>query len=338
MFVTMAASNDGIPEGLYPMRAVTRFTGLSPDVVRVWERRYDAVTPDRTAGRARRYSSTDIRRLLMLNELTRRGHSIGDVARLADDRLRDMLDRDSILREPMAPQFRPDPEANRDGIVAEYLGAMGRFEVRRAQEVLGAAAALLPPTTFLFDVIMPILREVGLRWSRDEMGIAHEHVVSSHVKGFLTGLLRLVPPPAPGAPRLLAATPRNHHHEFGALMAAYLGAVRGWDVVYVGPDIPGDDLRMAADLAGADLIVLSVLRVPTPKDLKELATELRALARRVTLWIGTPPEHPIRQHVKNIRFFDRLEDLLAALDERRQVLALHEASPPTHAQEASTTI
>ena len=327
MFVPMAASNDGIPEGLYPMRAVTRFTGLSPDVVRIWERRYEAVTPDRTAGHARRYSSTDIRRLLMLNELTRRGHSIGDVARLPDERLRGLLERDSILNEPAVSQARPDPDANREGIVAEYLGAMGRFEVRRAQEILGAAAALLPPTAFLFDVVMPILREVGLRWSHQQLGIAHEHVVSSHVKGFLTGLLRLVPPPGPGAPRMLAATPRNHHHEFGALMAAYLGAVRGWDVVYVGPDIPGDDLRMAADLAGADLIVLSVLRIPPPKELQELASELRTLARRTTLWIGSPPDHPIRRQVKTIRAFDRLEDLLGALDERRQVLASRGAPP-----------
>jgi methanogenic corrinoid protein MtbC1 len=125
---------------------------------------------------------------------------------------------------------------------------------------------------------------------------------------------------------MLAATPRNHHHEFGALMAAYLGAVRGWDVVYVGPDIPGDDLRMAADLAGADLIVLSVLRVPPPKELKELASELRALARRTTLWIGSPPGHPILRQLKNVRAFNRLEDLLGALDERRQVLASTAAS------------
>ena len=302
------------------MRAVTRFTGLSPDVIRVWERRYQAVAPDRTAGRARRYSATEIRRLLMLHELTRRGHGIGDVARLPDERLRELLERDSVLGRP-SEHPAVTGRASCDGVVAEYMGAMGRFDVRRAQDILAAAAAMLPTTTFLFEVVVPVLREVGERWSRHELGIAHEHVVSSHVKGFLTGLLRLVPAPAPGAPRLLAATPRNQQHEFGALMAACLGAVRGWDVAYLGPDIPAADLGIAADLADADLVVVSVLRVPPPKELVELAAELKALARRTTLWIGSPPGHPICALLKNVRAFDRLEDLLDALDERQRLLA-----------------
>lgn len=318
MVTAMQKPTDKVPEGLYPMRAVTRFTGLSPDVIRVWQRRYGAVEPDRTEGRARRYSAGEIRRLMLLQELTRRGHSIGDVARLPDERLQTLLRRDAIL-EPAAPPPPMNEGHSLAALVDEYLADIARFETRRAYDTLARAAALLPPAVFALGVVVPILREVGDRWARKDLTIAHEHVVSAHMKGFLTGLLRLTPAPPAGAPRLLAATPRNHDHEFGALMAAWLASVDGWDATYAGPNLPPDDLVAAAEGCRADVVVLSVLRVPPPKEMDELAADLKALSRRMRLWVGLPSGHPLRARLKGVRTFERLEDLLEALDGLRRL-------------------
>lgn len=318
MVTPMKKEADRIPEGLYPMRAVTRFTGLSADVIRVWQRRYGAVEPDRTEGRARRFSADQIHRLLTLHELTRRGHSIGEIARLPDDRLRELLDRDSLLASPQA-SMPPAAGQTLESVIAEYLGAVGRFEMRRAQELLFRSGALLAPMTFVLNIAIPVLREVGDRWSRGELGIAQEHIVSGHMKALLSGLLRLAPPPLPGAPRLLAATPAGQQHEFGALMATYLAAMEGWEAIYAGPDLPLDALVAAADLARADLVLLSVLRVPSPGETRALERSLRSLARRVDTWVGLPADHPLRRRLGSLRTFDRLEDLLPALEERRSL-------------------
>lgn len=310
-----------VPDGLYPMRAVTRFTGLTADAIRVWERRYGAVKPVRTPGQARRYSAEQVRRLLLLQEAVRRGHSIGDVARLPDDRLRALLEQSSVLRRTRdtldgAPEG-VEPAGGPEAIVQEYLGAVSRFDARRGRDILGMAAAMMLPERFLTDIVLPILSEVGVRWSRSDLGVAQEHVVSAQVRGFLLTLLRMAPTPVPGARRVLAGTPSGHLHEMGALMAAYLATARGWDAVYVGPDLPLDDLALAVRLAEADLVLLSLIREVPARQRAALVAGLERLAAVVPVWIGAPEGHFIHRAQLGVQGFTRLEDLGPALDRFR---------------------
>lgn len=321
----MKGANDRIPDGLYPMRAVTRFTGLTADVVRVWERRYRAVSPARTAGHARRYTADDVRRLLLLNEAVRRGHSIGDVARLADDALRALLEESSVLRRGGVPDGNPGkrgpgdrredvPSSDGTGLVAEYLGAVTRFEMRRALDVLGAAAAMMSPERFVTGVVLPILDEVGERWSRADLSVVQEHVVSAQVKGFLLTMLRMAPAPGSDAGRVLVGTPSGHLHEIGALTAAWLAAARGWDTIYVGPDIPLPELELAARMAGADLVLLSLVREVAPRERPGLGDAIDRLAAAVPVWVGAPEGHAFHGMKTRARRFTRLDDLGPALD------------------------
>ncbi len=212
------------------------------------------------------------------------------------------------------------------GLVQGYLEAIARMEARRAQEILARAATLLPPSVFALGVAIPVLREVGDRWSRDELGVAHEHLVSAQMKGFLTDLLRLAPTPAPGSPRLLAATPSGHHHEFGALMAAWLAAVDGWDVTWAGPDLPSTDVVQAAQALRANVVVMSVIRVPPADELQRLAADLLGLARHVRLWVGLPEGHPLKDLLPGVRTFHGLEQMLSALD---ALVHLRDTPPPS---------
>jgi methanogenic corrinoid protein MtbC1 len=321
----MKGTNDRIPDGLYPMRAVTRFTGLTADVVRVWERRYGAVSPARTAGHARRYTAQDVRRLLLMHEAVRRGHSIGDVARLEDDALRALLEESSVLRRGGVPDWGPGqrgpgdrrddgPSSDGTGVVAEYLGAVTRFEMHRALDVLGAAAAMMSPERFVTGVVLPILDEVGERWSRADLSVAQEHVVSAQVKGFLLTMLRMAPAPGPGAGRVLVGTPSGHLHEIGALTAAWLAAARGWDTIYVGPDIPLPELELAARMADADLVLLSLVREVLPRERPGLCDAIDRLAATVPVWVGAPEGHAFQGMKTRARRFTRLDDLGPALD------------------------
>ena len=96
--VTTPPSPDREP--VFPMRVVTRMTGLSADVVRAWERRYGAIEPGRTDGNARRYSHADIARLTRLRDAVSQGHSIGEVSRLSNEALDALADRQRELERP----------------------------------------------------------------------------------------------------------------------------------------------------------------------------------------------------------------------------------------------
>jgi methanogenic corrinoid protein MtbC1 len=118
------------------------------------------------------------------------------------------------------------------------------------------------------------------------------------------------PSPQPGAPRVLAATPAGHHHEFGALAGALLAAGRGLEAIYLGADIPEEDLMIAVERSGADLLVLSVvLAGPTDAATERLARSIERLNQKVSTWVGTGPAHPLRDHLKEVNVFHRFEDL-----------------------------
>lgn len=270
---------EGASSRTFPMRVVTRMTGLSADVVRVWERRYAAITPDRTDGNARRYSAADIERLTCLRDAIAAGHSIGAIANLSDAALRALAQPANAAAET-SPTLEP------------YLEAIERLDMPRAEAILARASQLLGPRQVVLELVLPLLRAVGDRWHAGDMSVAQEHAVSAQVRAHLATLIRTTVLPA-GAPRMVFATPPGHRHEMGAQMAAVLAAARGVSPVYLGPDVPFEELRVACERSRASVLVLSMLAEKS--DDLERRRELRGLetlAKDVEVWVGAPPGHP----------------------------------------------
>lgn len=331
------------PEETYSMRVVCRATGLTPDTIRAWERRYAAIEPDRTAGNTRRYSPSDIRRLTLLREATQRGHTISAIANLHEDALRVLLSRD--LSPPSSPTYPLPPEATAqpspsppsipspsipspastsltstspsspmDAFVQTYLSSILRFEARSANEMLTKAATLMDPYAFVFSVVIPVLQEVGSRWSHAEFGISQEHLVSTQMRSILFSMLRLSTPSTPTPPRrVLITTPQTHLHEFGILVGAFLCLSRGFEVIYLGPDLPDSELSWSVNMSRADLLLIGISRdIPLP-EASRLALTLDTLSQRLHVWVGSPLHHCLTQHTQNIQYFHSFEALDAAL-------------------------
>ena len=304
----------------YPMRVVTRLTGLSAAAIRVWERRYQAVVPMRTEGNSRRYTGEDVRRLILLRQATVAGHSIKDIARLSEADLQALVQREPAVT-PEADPIAGTAESSLHGDVArrvldEYLTRIAAFDARPAAEVLGQAAVLLPPEDFVFDIAMPILREVGNRWEHKEFTVAHEHLVSEHIKALLANMIRFANP-HPGAPRIICATPEGHLHEIGAQVGALLAANRGFDPVYLGPSVPVRDLQTAVRLAGADLVLLAMIHSVSQTQLRLLKRDLGKLTQDTDVWLGLPPGHEASElSLPRLTQFHSFRDLDMALTGR----------------------
>jgi DNA-binding transcriptional MerR regulator len=260
----------------YPIRAVARMTGLSIDTLRAWERRYEAVVPRRSE-RGRVYTDGDVTRLRRLGELVERGHAIGTIARLADEDLARLIDRADELNAAPAP-------AAADG-VGTIIGALDRYDLAALESALNAHAVVLPPRELVFGVIVPLLRAIGDRWEAGTLRPAQEHLVSAIVRSVAGGLLRAMTRPRAAA-SVVFATPSGERHELGLLCAALLAAADGIGVIYLGPDLPADDIWHAAAESSASAVVLG-LTTPgaVPRD------ELRRLSRPpagIQLWVGGP--------------------------------------------------
>lgn len=291
----------------FPMRVVTRLTGLTADTVRVWERRYGAVVPERTDGKARRYSPGEVERLGLLKRVTDVGHSIGSVAALSNARL------ETLLNEASGPgtALALGGEGRWNAVWDAYLRAIERFDMRRADEILSRAATLTSPRELAIDVIAPLLRTVGERWQHGELSVAQEHAVSAHCRALLGSQLRTTASDA-GAPRVLLAAPEGHEHDLGLMIGGVLAASRKASTVHLGANVPWADLEEAVRIAKPDLVLLAFTRGLSREERKTTPVALRRLSALTELWVGAPPGHTITS-TRSARVFGSFEDLDAAL-------------------------
>jgi len=264
----------------YPIRAVSKLTGIGIDTLRAWERRHGAVTPIRD-DRGRMYTDADVARLRLLHGAVVRGHSIGRLAALSDEQLRTLV---AAVEPSVAPATDPTRRTSLD--TAALIAALHAYDAAGLDHELARLAAVLRPLELLQDVLMPVLTQVGDDWFQRRASVAHEHLMSSTVRSILGSFLRMYA--RPGVPaRLLFATPAGERHELGTLGAAMLAASSGLGVAYLGPDLPARDIVESVKLAGAHVLVLGLTTTSAVKALqRELRTIIRDLPRDIELWAG----------------------------------------------------
>lgn len=272
----------------YPVRLVATRTGLTPHVLRAWERRYGVVAPTRTEGGQRLYSDLDIERLRLLRQLSERGHSIGRIAALSLEALAQL---DPAAAVPDQPIISPAPSAKPDDASVREFGESSLRAIRRLdgwslQTLLERAAVTLGAPDFLDRVAAPVLDEIGRGWAEGSISVAQEHLATAVFKRVLGWLLGVYDVKGP-ASRLLVATPPGEVHEMGALMVAVTAAAEGWSVTYLGPDLPVEDLLEAARQSSAGAVAISTVHATNRADLERAIRATReGLPRAVPLLLG----------------------------------------------------
>lgn len=256
-------------------------TGLTPHILRAWERRYRVVSPARTDGGQRLYSDQDLERLQLLRRLTAQGHSIGRLAKTPLAEL-ETMSRNEVSVEVKEQTIGSRPEDFRSAA----LNAARRLDASELQGVLERAAVTLGVPGFLNEVAGPVLEEIGDAWSAGRLSVAHEHLASTVFRRVLAWIIGLFDPSG-NAPRMVVATPPGQAHEFGALIASAMAAAEGWDVTYLGPDLPVSDILSAAQQVEANAVALSVVYpVEDPALFPEIERLRRATEHRAALLIG----------------------------------------------------
>jgi DNA-binding transcriptional MerR regulator/methylmalonyl-CoA mutase cobalamin-binding subunit len=250
----------------YPISAVSKLTGIGLDTLRAWERRYKAVTPARS-GRDRLYSEADVHRLRLLRQAVEHGHPIRQAVLLTSSQL-----------FQLAGESAPSEESLADGVVR----AIERFDYSQADQELGRLAAILAPRDFLYSVVLPLVNHVGDAYHSKAMTVAQEHMTSALVHNILGVLIRMHRVQRARI-KLLFATPAAELHEIGILSAALLASIAGLGVVYLGPDLPAQEILNAAKRALPNAVVLGLR---SEESVHELRIVSRELPEKIELWLG----------------------------------------------------
>lgn len=260
------------------MRVVTRRTGLSAELLRVWERRYGVVSPGRTQTGRRLYSDAEIARLHLLSRATQGGRSIGLIANLSDTALADLIRQDAGVKVPGTPSaLPPDDSGASAAFVSAGLDAITRFDPPALDGALRRASIALSTTAFLESVVAPLLAQAAGRTRDGALHSVHGRLTVSVVRRVLDRIIELAS--APAAPsRLVVATVRGQEHELGAILGAAAAAAEGWSVTYLGAGLPAEDIAEAAKLLRVRAVGLGLSH---PAGDLAVRDELRRLRERL---------------------------------------------------------
>ncbi len=273
-------------EPRHPIGVVARRTGLKPDLIRAWERRYGAVAPGRTETRRRFYSDEDIERLLLLRRVVNTGRGISQVAGLSNPELEALIEAEPApaAYTPSSPTAPEEVDQVAEAFLNRCLSAARRLDVHEMELELDRASVLLSRTHLIERALVPLMRRIGDQWHQGTLRPIHEHMASSVVRSFLGGM-RGACHPEVSAPHLVATTPARQRHELGALLAAATAACEGWQVTYLGPDLPPEEIAAAALQKGARAVALSITYPPDDPLLVDDLRRLRRLLGSQTLLI-----------------------------------------------------
>lgn len=266
----------------YPLRTVSRLTGLSPDLIRAWEKRYAVVAPIRGSRGARLYSRDDIDHLRSLARAVAGGRAIGDVARLDRQQVKRLAEEN----EPGVGNASASARVAGETIVERALNAVQAYDDATLRAELGDALAIMGPVRFVGEVATPLLTAVGERWHAGDISISQEHMASAALRNFLHSAIasrrsRTTPP------SVLLATTSGEKHEGGLLMVALLLLEQRIEVAYLGPEIPGEDIVAAATELGVAVVALSFTSSRESKSALEAIRRLdRDLPPTVEVWLG----------------------------------------------------
>jgi DNA-binding transcriptional MerR regulator/methylmalonyl-CoA mutase cobalamin-binding subunit len=302
----------------HPIKSVARRTGLSAHVIRIWEKRYGAVKPERTDTNRRLYSQEQIERLTLLRELTQTGQSISHVAKLPTPKLRqlafELVGSNSHAVRPLA---RVPPAGS---FLEASLAAIQALDSLALEEELKRAATALGAQGLLQRVVAPLAQTIGDSWRDGTLTAAHEHFASAALRVFLGHTTK----PFGGtghAPVLVVATPAGQVHELGALIVGAIAANLGWHVTYLGASLPAAEIAGAAKQNRAQAVALSLVY---PEDDPGLAGELTRLREflpvEVPLLVGgraMPVYRKLLQKISAVPL-ENLADLGSALDDLRK--------------------
>jgi DNA-binding transcriptional MerR regulator/methylmalonyl-CoA mutase cobalamin-binding subunit len=227
----------------FPIRTISEHTGVPTTTLRAWERRYGLLKPSRTAKGHRLYSQQDIELVKNVVKLLKQNHTISEAIRLMNDTQTDV---DFNVGDQNHWQFFCD----------RILDAIEHFNEAKLDRAYTEALSLYPIDMVTERVILPVLKTLGERWEDREAGIAEEHFFSAYLRNKLGARLHHEATRSRGKRVLVSCIP-GEYHELGILLFCIATVASGYQVLYLGTDLPLKQIPYVVSRTPIDAVLLS---------------------------------------------------------------------------------
>jgi len=293
----------------FNIAAVERDTGLSKDVLRMWERRYGFPVPSRDNNGERCYPAAQVERLRLIKRLMDQGHRPGKLIAIPHDELTNMAPRRS-------GQTLPEPSGQKAEL-DELLALIKRHDAGAYQQAMLQRLARQGLQHFVQDTIAPLARQVGEYWEDGSFEVFEEHLFTELTKRLLRQVIGTLPG-GTRTPRVLLTSVPEEPHVLGLLMVEALLALEGAECIPLGTQMPLLEIGRAAEAHQADIVALSFSGAFPQRQIPGLLQQLRqVLPANTALWAGGSGVARIAKS-GDAAVLATLDDALAALAAWRQ--------------------
>ena len=241
----------------YSIKDLEKLTGIKAHTIRIWEKRYNIVCPLRTTTNIRFYTDGDLKRLLNVSILNRNGFKISNIVRLT---------KEEILNSVMETSIT---SMNFESQVENLVIAMIDLDENKFEKTLSNSILKLGFEETVTNIVYPFLEKVGILWQIGTINPAQEHFITNLIRQKLiiaidTEINSLLP----NHKTFVLFLPEGELHELSLLFYSYLIKKRGHRVIYLGQNLPLDDLRQVKLISRPDFLVTVITSSHTGKDLQ----------------------------------------------------------------------
>ncbi len=270
----------------YSIKDIEKFTGIKAHTIRIWEKRYRVIDPERTDTNIRYYSDADLKKLLNISILNRNGFKISDIVWMGEDEL-----SEKVLQ---VTQRIYDADTQLEGLVV----AMIELDELKFDKLLSSSIIKFGFEQAVLQVIYPFFERVGLLWQVGSISPAQEHFMSNLIRQkLIVAIDGLAMGIANDSKTFLLFLPEGEWHEIGLLFSCYILRKRGYKVVYLGQSVPYDNLKEVVNLRNCNVLLTQFISAITDEELQNYINKLSFDYPEMSIFMG------------GYQFFDRELDV-----------------------------
>ena len=258
---------------IYPLQYVTEETGVKADTLRAWERRYDLPKPARSAGGHRLYSERDLKIIRWLLQRQQEGMRISQAVRLWKSTI---SAGDDPLLDDKSDLFSLSPnKLTLQTLKNDWISACLEFDEANAEKIVHEAFSLFLPESALLEIFMPAICEIGALWYQGEATVQQEHFASALLVRRLNALILSTPVPI-RPEKIVVACPPEEEHTLYLLVITFFLRRKGFNVVYLGANVPIEQLKETVQKIRPQLLILTAQQLSTAATLSQTVNALHS--------------------------------------------------------------
>jgi len=228
----------------YSVAQVEALTGIKAHTLRIWERRYDFLSPERTSTNIRFYSDDQLKKLLNFGILVKKGYRVSKLGMMSDDEVCQAVEKELS-----------DPSSEMDGEMKGLTLCMLEMNEEEFDNIFERQVIRKGFLRTITEVIYPFLQYVGVLWTTNKAMVAQEHYISNLIRQKLISAIERLALPSKDAPSIVFFMLEGEEHEIGLLFASFIAKRMGWRIYYLGQSVPLVNIKKVIDIAEPSLVM-----------------------------------------------------------------------------------